>query len=173
MVLALPEDTLWGTAAVPDMPRYQRVPNHPGAPDLERLRAALDAARHPFLLLGGSGWTARAVERIAAFAQAFELPVGTAWRRLECFDQRHPNAAGQVGWGMTDALRARLAAADLILAVGTRLGEATTEGYLLPACPLPARLIHVHPDPEELGRVYQPWQAVVAGPTESPRPPRR
>ena len=60
------------------MPRYQRVPNHPGAPDLERLRAALDAARHPFLLLGGSGWTARAVERIAAFAQAFELPVGTA-----------------------------------------------------------------------------------------------
>ena len=88
------------------MPRYQRVPNHPGAPDLERLRAALDAARHPFLLLGGSGWTARAVERIAAFAQAFELPVGTAWRRLECFDQRHPNAAGQVGWGMTDALRA-------------------------------------------------------------------
>ena len=68
---------------------------------------------------------------------------------------------------MTDALRARLAAADLILAVGTRLGEATTEGYLLPACPLPAqRLIHVHPDPEELGRVYQPWQAVVAGPAE-------
>ena len=51
--------------------------------------------------------------------------------------------------------------------MGTRLGEATTEGYLLPACPLPAqRLIHVHPDPEELGRVYQPWQAVVAGPTE-------
>lgn len=167
VVLALPEDTLWGTATVPDMPRYQRVPNHPGAPDLERLRAALDAARHPFLLLGGSGWTARAVQRIAAFAQSFELPVGTAWRRLECFDQRHPNAAGQVGWGMTDALRARLAAADLILAVGTRLGEATTEGYLLPACPLPAqRLIHVHPDPEELGRVYQPWQAVVAGPAE-------
>ena len=106
VVLALPEDTLWGTATVPDMPRYQRVPNHPGAPDLERLRAALDAARHPFLLLGGSGWTARAVQRIAAFAQSFELPVGTAWRRLECFDQRHPNAAGQVGWGMTDA-RAR------------------------------------------------------------------
>ena len=103
-----PKTRCGGTAAVPDMPRYQRVPNHP-APDLERLRAALDAARHPFLLLGGSGWTARAVERIAAFAQAFELPVGTAWRRLECFDQRHPNAAGQVGWGMTDALRARLA----------------------------------------------------------------
>ena len=54
VVLALPEDTLWGTATVPDMPRYQRVPNHPGAPDLERLRAALDAARHPFLLLAAA-----------------------------------------------------------------------------------------------------------------------
>ena len=124
--------------------------------------------------MGGSGWTARAVQRIAAFAQSFELPVGTAWRRLECFDQRHPNAAGQVGWGMTDALRARLAAADLILAVGTRLGEATTEGYLLPACPLPAqRLIHVHPDPEELGRVYQPGRPSWPARPNSPRPPRR
>ena len=93
-----------GTAAVPDMPRYQRAePSRRAGP--RTLRAALDAARHPFLLLGGSGWPP-AVER---FAQAFELPVGTAWRRLECFDQRHPNAAGQVGWGMTDALRARLA----------------------------------------------------------------
>ena len=66
---------------------------------------------------------------------------------------------------MTDALRARLAAADLILAVGTRLGEATTEGYLLPACRCRRRLIHVHPDPEELGPSTS-WQAVVAGPTE-------
>ena len=73
---------------------------------------------------------------------------------------------------MTDALRAP--AADLILAVGTRLGEATTEAICCRPRPLPAqRLIHVHPDPEELGRVYQPWQAVVAGPTDSPRPPRR
>ncbi|AMD46902.1 thiamine pyrophosphate-binding protein [Bordetella holmesii] len=163
VVLALPEDTLWGRAAVADMPRYQRSHSHPGAGDLARMTALLDAAERPFLLLGGSGWTSTAMAQIADFAQRFELPVGTAWRRLECFDQNHANAAGHVGWGMTPALRERLLQADLILAVGTRMGEATTEGYTAIESPLPKqKLIHVYPDATELGRVFAPTQAIVA-----------
>ncbi|MFU1933198.1 thiamine pyrophosphate-binding protein, partial [Bordetella avium] len=127
VVLALPEDTLWGRATVADMPRYQRNHSTPSAADLARMTALLDVAERPFLLLGGTGWDNTAIAQIASFAERFELPVGTAWRRLECFDQRHPNAAGHVGWGMTPALRARLRDADLVLAVGTRMGEATTE----------------------------------------------
>lgn len=166
VVLALPEDTLWGTASVPDLPPYPRIVAHPGEPDLDRLRQLLDAAERPVMVVGGSGWTGEAIGQVAAFAERFELPVGTAWRRLECFDQRHPNAAGQVGWGMTDALRARIQSADLILAVGTRLGEATTEGYQLVQSPQPRqRLIHVYPDAQELGRVYAPTQAIVASVT--------
>lgn len=166
VVLALPEDTLWGTASVPDLPPYPRIVAHPGEPDLDRLRQLLDAAERPVMVVGGSGWTGEAIAQVAAFAERFELPVGTAWRRLECFDQRHPNAAGQVGWGMTDALRARIQSADLILAVGTRLGEATTEGYQLVQSPQPRqKLIHVYPDAQELGRVYAPTQAIVASVT--------
>ncbi|WP_459614297.1 thiamine pyrophosphate-binding protein [Bordetella sp. 2513F-2] len=163
VVLALPEDTLWGRARVADMPRYCRVHSHPGAADLRRMCELLDQAERPFLLLGGTGWTQAAVADIATFAERFELPVGTAWRRLECFDQRHPNAAGHVGWSMTPALRRRLLEADLILAVGTRMGEATTEGYTVIESPVPRqRLVHVYPDPAELGRVYAPTQAIVA-----------
>lgn len=166
VVLALPEDTLWGTASVPDLPPYPRIVAHPGEPDLDRLRQLLDAAERPVMVVGGSGWTGEAIAQVAAFAERFELPVGTAWRRLECFDQRHANAAGQVGWGMTDALRARIQSADLILAVGTRLGEATTEGYQLVQSPQPRqKLIHVYPDAQELGRVYAPTQAIVASVT--------
>jgi len=166
VVLALPEDTLWGTASVPDLPPYPRIVAHPGEPDLDRLRQLLDAAERPVMVVGGSGWTGEAIGQVAAFAERFELPVGTAWRRLECFDQRHANAAGQVGWGMTDALRARIQSADLILAVGTRLGEATTEGYQLVQSPQPHQtLIHVYPDAQELGRVYAPTQAIVASVT--------
>lgn len=158
VVLALPEDTLWGRATVADMPRY-----HPGAADLARMTALLDVAERPFLLLGGSGWTHTAIEQIAGFAERFELPVGTAWRRLECFDQRHANAAGHVGWGMTPALRERLRQADLVLAVGTRMGEATTEGYTVIESPMPRqKLVHVYPDPCELGRVFAPTQGIVA-----------
>ncbi|AKQ60113.1 thiamine pyrophosphate-binding protein [Bordetella hinzii] len=163
VVLALPEDTLWGRATVADMPRYQRSRSHPGAADLARMTALLDVAERPFLLLGGSGWTHTAIEQIAGFAERFELPVGTAWRRLECFDQRHANAAGHVGWGMTPALRERLRQADLVLAVGTRMGEATTEGYTVIESPMPRqKLVHVYPDPCELGRVFAPTQGIVA-----------
>ncbi|MEJ2895972.1 thiamine pyrophosphate-binding protein [Bordetella avium] len=165
VVLALPEDTLWGRATVADMPRYQRNHSTPSAADLTRMTALLDVAERPFLLLGGTGWDNTAIAQIASFAERFELPVGTAWRRLECFDQRHPNAAGHVGWGMTPALRARLRDADLVLAVGTRMGEATTEGYTLIESPVPRQqLIHVYPDPCELGRVFAPTQSIVADP---------
>ncbi|SSW62362.1 Acetolactate synthase isozyme 2 large subunit [Achromobacter veterisilvae] len=163
VVLALPEDTLWGRASVADLPRYTRVHSHPGAADLARMTQLLDAAERPFLLLGGNGWHQAAIDQIAGFAERFELPVGTAWRRLECFDQRHPNAAGHVGWSMTPALRQRLLDADLVLAVGTRLGEATTEGYTVIESPLPRqKLVHVYPDAAELGRVFSPTQAIVA-----------
>ena len=167
VVLALPEDTLWGTATVPTCRATSACRTIPA-----RRTSNACAPRWTPRAIPSCCWAAAAGPPGRSSASPpspspSSCRSATAWRRLECFDQRHPNAAGQVGWGMTDALRARLAAADLILAVGTRLGEATTEGYLLPACPPPAqRLIHVHPDPEELGRVYQPWQAVVAGPAE-------
>lgn len=166
VVLALPEDTLWGQAAVSDLPRYQHHRIHPGEDELQRMKDLLDQAERPFLLLGGSGWTQQAVNQMADFAERFQLPVGTAWRRLECFDQRHPNAAGQVGWGMTPELQQRLQQADLVLAVGTRLGEATTLGYTLIESPVPRQtLVHVYPDPQELGRVFVPALGIVANVT--------
>jgi acetolactate synthase-1/2/3 large subunit len=165
VVLALPESTLWGEAAVADLPHYTRVQSHPGPEDIERMRDLIETAERPFMLVGGSGWTAQASMQLQDFAERFDLPVGVAWRRLECFDQRHPNFAGHVGWAMTAELRERVRSADLVLAVGTRLGEATTEGYTLLECPQPRqRLIHVYPDAAELGRVFMPTQAIAASP---------
>ena len=165
VVLALPEDTLWGSATAADLPCYQRVQVNPGAQDIERLRDLIEAAERPVMVVGGSGWTAQALAQLRGFAERFDLPVGVAWRRLECFDQRHPNFAGHVGWGMPGSLRSRVRDADLLLAVCTRLGEPTTEGYTLVQSPRPdQRLIHVHPDPDELGRVFLPTQAIAASP---------
>lgn len=165
VVLALPEDTLWGTAQVADMLRYTRVHSRPGVQDIERMRETIESAQRPFMLVGGSGWTSQALTQLRDFAERFDLPVGVSWRRLECFDQRHPNFAGQVGWGMTENLRRRVLEADVLLAVGTRMGEATTEGYSLVECPQPRQqLIHVYADPDELGRVYRPAQAITANP---------
>lgn len=163
VVLALPEDTLWGRASVPDMPRYQRAYGAPTPASIDRLATMLAGAQRPFLLVGGSGWTPAALRQIEGFAERFALPVGVAWRRLECFDNDHPNFAGHVGWGMTDALRQRIRDADLVIAVGTRMGEATTEGYTLIESPLPKQqLVHVYPDPDELGRVFRATLPIAA-----------
>ena len=152
-----------GKASVPDMPRYQRARSAPAPAALDALQTLLAGARRPFLLVGGSGWTAAELRDLVTFAERFDLPVGVAWRRLECFDNHHANYAGHVGWGMDDALRARIRDADLLIAVGTRMGEATTEGYTLVQSPLPRQtLVHVYPDAGELGRVFRAELPIAA-----------
>ncbi len=156
VVLALPEDMLTETATVPDARHWQRVQANPGAADLERLRGLLAAAERPFVLLGGSGWTAQAVADMAAFAQASGLPVGCAFRCQDLHDNRLPTYVGDVGVGINPALAARIREADLLLAIGPRLGEMATQGYTLLDVPRMSKtLVHVHQGAEELGRVYQ------------------
>lgn len=164
VVLALPEDTLWGEARVDDLPAYRKVQSRPDAAAMQALAARLTQAKRPCMIIGGSGWTSQALADMAAFAQRFALPVATSWRRLECFDSYHPNFAGHMGWGMMGALRERLKSADVVLAVGTRLGEETTEGYTIIESPMPRQaLLHVYPDPNEFERVFRVEQAVVSG----------
>jgi acetolactate synthase-1/2/3 large subunit len=156
VVLALPEDVLVETAAVPDTDPYREVQASPAAADVERLRALLAAARRPFVIAGGSGWNEPACADLRRFAESNALPVGCAFRFQDVFDNRHPNYAGDVGIGINPKLGARIKDADLVLAIGPRLGEMTTGGYTLLAPPRPAqKLVHVHAGAEELGRVYQ------------------
>ena len=156
VVLALPEDMLTQEAAVPQLAAYQRVLSWPGDDDLQRLSDRLAAAERPFVLLGGSGWTPEACAQVQQFAERFSLPVGCAFRGQDLFDNRHQNYAGDVGIGINPALAERVRNADLVLAIGPRLGEMTTGGYALIRAPRPAQqLIHVHAGAEELGSVYQ------------------
>jgi acetolactate synthase I/II/III large subunit len=156
VVLALPEDVTTATAAVPDTDPYREVQAHPGPADMERLREMLARAERPVAILGGSGWDEAACANIRRFAESNALPVGCAFRFQDLFDNRHPNYAGDVGIGINPKLAQRVKEADLVLAIGPRLGEMTTSAYTLLEPPRPAqRLVHVHPGAEELGRVYQ------------------
>jgi acetolactate synthase-1/2/3 large subunit len=156
VVLALPEDMQTDTAAVADTGRYQRVAAHPGEADLQKLRGMLAKARRPFVLLGGSDWNAQACADIRAFVEANDLPVGTAFRRQDLYDNRLPNFAGDVGIGINPKLAERVKTSDLLIAVGARMDEMTTSGYSLVDAPRPKQpFVHVHPGAEVLGRVYQ------------------
>jgi acetolactate synthase I/II/III large subunit len=156
VVLALPEDMLTSVAAVADTRRYQPVQASPSAAQIACLRSLLANAQRPLVLLGGGGWDLSACADIIRFAEANQLPVACAFRFQDLFDNRHPNYIGDVGIGINPKLAARIRDADLIIAVGPRLGEMTTGGYTLLAAPLPQqRLVHVHTAAEELGSVYQ------------------
>jgi len=164
VVLALPEDMLLSRVMVEDAPRYARVKAHPGNEDVAQLRSMLAAAARPLVILGGGDWNATACADIRRFIEANNLPAACSFRRQDLLDNRHPNYCGDVGIGIAPALAERIRAADLILAIGPRLGEMTSSGYTLFDVPVPKqRLIHVHTGAEELGRVYRAELMINSG----------
>jgi len=155
VVLSLPEDMLTQTTSAPVLPRVEPVQAWPAPGSLREVRAMLLAAERPFVIAGGSGWDAEACAALQRFADNWQLPVGCAFRFQDTFDNRHPNYAGDVGIAPNPKLAARIREADLVIAIGARLGEMTTGGYTLLQAPRPQqKLIHIHAGAEELGRVY-------------------
>jgi acetolactate synthase-1/2/3 large subunit len=155
VVLSLPEDMLARETSAPVLPRVEPALAAPAPEAIVRLRELLASAERPLVIAGGSGWTPASCEALERFAERWHLPVGCAFRFQDTFDNRHPRYAGDVGIGINPRLAARVEAADLILAVGPRLGEMTTSGYELLKPPRPRqRLVHIHAGAEELGRVY-------------------
>ncbi len=160
VVLALPEDMLAAEVDVPDAEPFHVVQPHPGAGQIESLRGLLERAERPFVILGGAGWTPRAAQDLRAFVEANELTAGAAFRRQDAIDNDSPSYVGDVGIGINPKLAARVRDADLLLAIGPRLGEMTTAGYTLID---KQTLVHVHPGAEELGRVYRPALPILSG----------
>ncbi len=165
VVVALPEDMLTQAAEAVDALRVEPAPIAPGAAAMEKLRVLLGAAKAPVAILGGGGWSARAVADFVAFAERFDLPVAVEFRRAMLFPNEHANYAGELGLGPNPKLRARVEAADCVLVVGGQMAEIPSQSYTLFDIPAPRpTFVHVHPDAGELGRVYQPSLAICATP---------
>lgn len=155
VVLVLPEDMLTQLTSSPVMPRAEPAHAWPAPGGLREVRSMLLASERPFVIVGGGGWDAPACAALQRFAENWKLPVGCAFRFQDVFDNRHPQYAGDVGIAINPRLAERIRNADLVLAIGPRLGEMTTSGYTLLQPPRPVqKLIHIHAGPEELGRVY-------------------
>lgn len=158
VVLALPEDMLVEQVPAALAPRPKALrPAQAVCPDA--MRALFDMiadAASPIAIIGGAGWNAKARDYFRQFAESIGLPVATAFRRQDAIAPDSPVYAGNLGYGPNPKLIERVKNADLIIAVGARLGEATTDGYEVPTLEHPGQtLVHIHPDPEELGRVYR------------------
>lgn len=163
VVLALPENILSAHADVPDLPGVAPTPPSVCSEQIDAVLDMLCTAKRPLVIAGGSVWSSDTARNLAQFADNFGLPVCATFRRMDRIDNRHPNYAGDLAVGMNPKLAQRLRDADCLLVLGSRLGDIVTGGYELidPACPNKT-IIHIHPDPNELGRVYRPDLALAA-----------
>ncbi|MBM3539986.1 MAG: thiamine pyrophosphate-binding protein [Alphaproteobacteria bacterium] len=165
VVLALPEDMLTDRVSVPDAKPYQEIQPAASAGDLEKLAALLAKAERPLLITGGPGWSDAACAQMLAFAEAWNIPSTTAFRCMDQLDNRSKVYSGDFGTSSPPPLLKRIRDVDLLLVVGARLGEMTTQSYTTLEIPEPKQtLVHVHPDANELGRVYRPTLGIASGP---------
>ncbi len=164
VVLALPEDMLASSAQATPTAAFTPVRAAPSSVQITRLHALLAAAQRPLVLLGGSGWSTTACDDLRAFAHANDLPVACAFRFQDLLDNRDSHYVGDVGVGINPQLARRIREADLVIAIGPRLGEMTTSGYTLFEAPVPRQtMVHVHAGAEELGSVYQAALMIQSG----------
>lgn len=164
VVLVLPEDMLTQPIqAAQALAKVEPVQAWSDPADMQTLRDLLLASQRPLVICGGGGWTVPSAQALQRFAENWRLPVANAFRFQDTFDNHHPQYAGDVGIGIGPALARCVREADLILALGPRLGEMTTGGYTLLKAPKPLqKLVHIHASAEELNRVYQADLAILS-----------
>ena len=164
VVLALPEDMLTDIVTVGDAAPAQAVVSSPATQDITRCNEILAAAERPLIIVGGSGWSEDTRLELQQFAAATGLTLVNSFRCQDFIDNEHPNYAGDLGIGPNPALHQLVRDSDCLLVIGARLGEMTTAGFSLLDIPVPRqRLLHVYPDADELGHVYQPELGICAG----------
>ena len=163
VIISLPEDILSGICEVPDRPRVVLGQQFTSDSEIKKIENAIIKAKRPLVIVGGTGWGKEAVKNLGVFVKNFNLPVATTFRRQHLIDNRHDCYIGDLGTGMNPALAETVKGSDLIIAIGTRLGEIATGAYeLIDPKKTEQEIIHIHTDPNEFCHVYQPRLAVLS-----------
>ena len=168
VVIALPEDMLYDDIVAPPAATRAQTPRfQPADTAMDALKAEILAAKRPLIMPGGGGWTAKGIAALAHFAETQGIPVAASFRCQSLMNNDHANYVGHFNVAPAAYLNQAIAETDLLIAIGPRLGEMTTQGYTLLDSPVPAqKLAHVYPAGEELGRVFEPAISLVSD-TES------
>ncbi|WP_296746940.1 thiamine pyrophosphate-dependent enzyme [Mesorhizobium sp.] len=166
VVVALPEDMLTSLTDVAPLSGSTKVAEAAAAPEaMDEALGLLAGAKRPLLLIAGANWSQAGKRALQSFAEESDIPVVAAFRYQDQIDNFSPAYCGEAGVGMPPHVKGLVRDADVILAINTRFGEMTTDGYTLLSVPEPSQtLIHVHGSDREIGKVYQPTLGIHAGP---------
>ena len=165
VVISLPEDVLTDREDVADAPVLTFAKPELSIEILQQFEGLLAKAKRPLVILGGSNWSLDGCKAIVDFAEKFNLPVATEFRRSALFPADHPSYAGDLGFGPNPKLAQRVKDADLLILLGARMAEVPSSSYTLIDLPTPQQtLVHIFPDAGEIGKVYQPALGIVCAP---------
>ncbi|MEO1637616.1 MAG: thiamine pyrophosphate-binding protein [Pseudomonadota bacterium] len=163
VVLALPENMLSAVADVADIHLPEPVPASLSPDQIQAVMHVLAEADRPLVVVGGPHWSRQAQADLQAFAETQQIPVVTGFRRQDRIDNHHGCYAGDLNVGINPKLAQRLRDADALILLGTRFGDIETQGYTNVDLGTPGKkIVHIHSDPDELGRVYTPDVGIVA-----------
>jgi acetolactate synthase I/II/III large subunit len=165
VAISLPEDLLKDEAQGSEPAPFPALRASASTADADAVLAMLAKAERPLVIAGAAMRGPKGAAALARFARAHHVPVATTWKNQDVFDNYLPFYAGHLGFGNPAKHRELLAGADLIIAVGTRLGDVASQNYQLPRAPEPAQpLIHIYGDAAPIGRVFRTALGVVADP---------
>lgn len=164
VALALPEDMLRDFSSVADAAPYRYTRAAPSTEDMQAMVEMLKNAERPLMVVGGGGWSQQAAHDIQSFAKTWDLPVACSFRRLDIINHFGDRFVGDLSTAPAPKLLQMVKDADLLLVLGARLGEITTQGYSMMENPKPSKkFIHIHASAEEIGSVYQPDLGIQSG----------
>ncbi len=165
VVLVVPEDLQQAQVAQPDWVAIKTSPSQASPQALSRVQALLATARKPLIIAGGAFNVEGGRETLLQFAEKHQIPVVVSFRQHDIFPNTHPLYAGDLDLATQPAQLAALDSSDLILALGTRLGDITTQGYRFPNYPFPSQpLVHCHSDDHIVNQHFAAQVGIVADP---------
>lgn len=165
VVLAVPEDRFADSVSEAPSLRVETVVPHPSDEQMVAVLDRIVAAKRPLVVAGGAYWSPAARDALLDFATRFELPIAVGFRRQNLVPAEHPCAAGHLGLVADPTLVEAARSSDLLLLLGSRFGDITSQGHTIE--PIPGageRVVHVHADPNEHGRLYRPSISVLSTP---------
>lgn len=154
VVIVLPEDMQFDSVSNPPLDPMPVPLTRAADADVARVAELLGQAERPIVIAGGQVDGERGRAAMLRAANTLQVPVVTSFKRQDIFPNDNPLYAGYLGFNIPKPQVDLLSEADLILAIGTRLGDTTTQGYVFPSIPPKQKLVHVYPDANVVGRVF-------------------
>lgn len=160
VIVSLPRDVTETDTAIDMVDPYPRVAPNPDPAAVETLIGRINAAKKPVLLIGSGTQYSHAWQEVIDFAEKFQLPVLTSYKRQDAFPNNHPNYAGNMLTSNKHAQTLAYDETDLLIVLGSRLTQQTTAGFRFPRLGMP--FVHIDTDEENIGQNARPEVGIVA-----------